>query len=332
MYERMRITNTGNINLTNLNSGPLAGFRNRIINGAFDIWQRGTSFSSTGYYTADRWEFECINAAYSAGVAGAVTKNSDNSLRISSVGTDSGFIQLAQPMELRQSDVGSTMTFSVRVKKISGATFGGSAVLRCYMRSDSATIRDGTLVATLSTVAAMSTSYVTYSCSFTVPAFTGYLAIGPYFYGVNNTQATTPLFDIQYVQVEPGSVATPFESRPIQTELALCQRYYYRISGDQIVAGMSYSTVTNSIARVLVNFPVIMRIIPSALEQSGTASNYNILFGVTATPCTSVPTHVGSSTANSTLAFTATSGHTVGQSGIGYLTTSNAYLGWSAEF
>ena len=28
-------------------------------------------------------------------------------------------------------------------------------------------------------------------------------------------------------QLEPGPVATPFEHRPIGTELALCQRYYF---------------------------------------------------------------------------------------------------------
>jgi hypothetical protein len=33
-------------------------------------------------------------------------------------------------------------------------------------------------------------------------------------------------FDIAQVQVEPGPVATPFERRPIGTELALCQRYF----------------------------------------------------------------------------------------------------------
>jgi hypothetical protein len=33
-------------------------------------------------------------------------------------------------------------------------------------------------------------------------------------------------FEIAQVQLEPGPVATPFEQRPIGTELALCQRYY----------------------------------------------------------------------------------------------------------
>ena len=48
--------NLGNIKVNSINSGPLAGFRNAIINGNFDIWQRATTYTgSLNPFVADRW-------------------------------------------------------------------------------------------------------------------------------------------------------------------------------------------------------------------------------------------------------------------------------------
>ena len=50
-------------------------------------------------------------------------------------------------------------------------------------------------------------------------------------------------FDIAQVQIEPGPVATPFEQRPIGTELQLCKRYYNKVTlggGGYSVANAAY--------------------------------------------------------------------------------------------
>ena len=75
-----------------------------------------------------------------------------------------------------------------------------------------------------------------------------------------------------------------------------------------------------------------MRIAPTALEQSGTASNYRVLnatgSGVT---CSAVPTFSAATTESVSVNFTVASGLVAGNAGYGLPLTSAAYLGWSAE-
>jgi hypothetical protein len=65
-------------------------------------------------------------------------------------------------------------------------------------------------------------------------------------------------FDIAQVQVEAGPVATPFERRPIGTELALCQRYYEEQS-----VFSSYGTAT--FLSVCANYKVTKRVVPTTV-------------------------------------------------------------------
>jgi hypothetical protein len=113
----------------------------------------------------------------------------------------------------------------------------------------------------------------------------------------------------------------------------LCQRYYYRtkLNGDVFAVGQVYGA--NS-AALISFFPVTMRTIPSALEQSGTASHYAMWKADSSiVACTSVPSYDGATadTAAVTI-FTSTSlSGTAGQCSIGVSNNAAAYLGWSAE-
>ena len=136
-------------------------------------------------------------------------------------------------------------------------------------------------------------------------------------------------------QIDIGSVALPFRTyaATIQQELAACQRYYYRMvgspSGNAFSAGFNDST-TKAVLKE--PFKVSMRIAPTALDQSGTATDYAVRHaGSAITTCSAVPTFVTATTDESTIELTVASGLTSGQGCVGRAATTSAYLGWSAE-
>jgi len=141
-------------------------------------------------------------------------------------------------------------------------------------------------------------------------------------------------FYITGVQLERGSTATSFDYRPYGTELALCQRYYYRnapgAANRVFAAGQAFTTAA---AGIQVPFPVSMRDRPTALEQSGTASDYKVLNSAgTDIACSAVPTfNAATSNIMGWVAMTVASGLTAGNGTSGLTNGANGYLGWSAE-
>ena len=153
---------------------------------------------------------------------------------------------------------------------------------------------------------------------------------------VNVVGTNGATFYITGVQLEVGTQATSFEYRQYQQELALCQRYYYKTIPGVIngTFGSSYTTATTS-TQALIQFPVTLRTRPTALEQTGTAGNYEVVEGSTTTACTAVPTF-GTSTTNqvATVNTTAGSSLTIGRAGAfrsSAASGTTAFLAWSAE-
>lgn len=214
-------------------------FRNRLINGSMDIWQRGTSFSnmgSTTSYTADRWS--CYRLSYTTNITvsqitGLTIGTGINRIALrtqrTAGDTSAAGLYATQSIEsINSRDLAGqsiTMSFYARV----GANFSSSA-LGAAIYSGTGTdqsVRAG--ITGIFSVADVgftpSTTFVRYTLTGTVPANANQLAVAIYFIPAG-TAGANDWFDITDVQLEAGTIATPFERRPFGQELALCQRYF----------------------------------------------------------------------------------------------------------
>jgi hypothetical protein len=242
---------SGNFDATSINGGPLAGTRNRIINGNFDFWQRGTSFSvtTTNTYTADRWLvfFDGTGATRTISQQSFTPGQTDVPnepkyfLRFaqSVAGSGSTFNSLDQRIEDVRTFAGQQVTLSFWAKAAASATMPNVQLIQGFGTGGSPSANTST---TVTSNVAVTTSWQRFSYQVNVPSISG-KTLGT---STNNSTIalvlTMPLnatftIDIAQVQLEPGTVATPFERRPIGTELALCERYYEKSYNTDVALG-----------------------------------------------------------------------------------------------
>lgn len=226
------ISNAGNTEVEGIlttqgqNVSPFSGFKNYIINGNFSIWQRGTSSSSVGY-AADRWHLGI------GGSAVAMKHNVEPNTILVSTTAASSFVNLYQAIEtatvigLR----GKTLTLSLKLQ--TGGTHTGGFVLSARYSNSTDTLNSQTTTIR-SLGISVSSANTRYSLTFTVPADAVGLRID-----IENTsvQPSGALYQVQEVQLEEGSVATPFEQRQYGLELSLCQRYYESSYSNGVTVG-----------------------------------------------------------------------------------------------
>jgi hypothetical protein len=135
-------------------------------------------------------------------------------------------------------------------------------------------------------------------------------------------------FYITGVQLEKGSTATSFDYRPYGTELALCQRYYQRIGGNDsntmLCSGLAYNTTTHILAQ---KFTTTMRASPTGSVTSGTA--FGILVAGSALATSSISVYTGG--IDSTRLDVVTSSTTANGGSVLYPNASNTAILLSAE-
>ncbi|CAB4149329.1 hypothetical protein UFOVP529_107 [uncultured Caudovirales phage] len=324
--------------------------RNILINGAFDVWQRGTSIT-VGNFTADRWlqswsagqSTVASRQSFALGSAPVSGYEGQFFHRCSWSGTASGVYSLSNRIEDVRTFAGQAVTLSFWAKASSATSVMSMAIGQIFGSGGSPSSE----VYTVGSAIGLTTSWQRFSQTFNVPSISGktigtnlnsYISVAPFY---SNATVTGIDFDIWGVQLESGSVATPFAraSRTIEQEVASCYRYYYRITpgGTNRHFGFGYLR-TATTATVQVDFPVIMRTAPTAIETSGTVTDYSLMYiataGETGTLNSVVPVIAETSQYNSRITVTVASlaaGATLGSAAFLRAANATAYLGFSAE-
>jgi len=149
----------------------------------------------------------------------------------------------------------------------------------------------------------------------------------------NILDSTDNNFYLTGVQLEVGSVATPFEHRSIGEELSRCQRYFFNITGDNgSRSGIpGYANSTSSL-RCMVQFPAPMRAIPS-ISGSSTAMVFDSQDDSASFNCSSLTAGGAPTTSNpkQMCIEVDTSGMTNGQGGQLEFRAANGFINFSAE-
>jgi hypothetical protein len=332
---------------TSINTASSLGMRNRVINGGFDVWQRGTSISiangGTNSYTSDRWTGEAAGGGGNAtGSTVTWAQAADSS---STYGGNPYYMNISCSSFANTSSApNSTLRIFQSIESTNMYDLAGkNAVLSFYasMTSASGGTFSGTVYLGYGT-AVNDWSSSTYQTATFTPTSTPTRFVLPfslasgfkngcrlYITVVNTgTTASTVNLNIGSIQLESGTSATPFEKRLFGNELALCQRYFCKSYNSDIapaaattVGATAFYSPTSQGNRPIIQtyFPVTMRATPTVTAYSpnnGATGNFYNADQTTNVAVSSI--NVGASGAT----WYVNSAMTVGVYGIGHWTAS----------
>lgn len=259
-------------------AGPLSN-RNLVINGNFDVWQRGTtkSYSTTSsqYDTADRWLMRTTGSAdvtvsqqsFTAGQTD-VPNNPKFFYRWNTTAFTSGQGRVENRIEDVTLTSGQTLTLSFWAKSDAARTieprfsqnFGTNGSANVTVSGDVASFN-------------MTTSWQKFTTTVTLGSVNGKTI------GTNNCLELRFNFpeaisttDIAQVQLEIGRKATPFETRTFGDELNRCKRYFSILSpGFEAIRGATGTVYSTANLQSFMQLPP-MRAFPTLSDPDGNAT------------------------------------------------------------
>ena len=281
----LKTDGSGNLDWVAQSSGGGAeGNRNKIINGNFDVWQRGTSFSASGY-AADRWRSTygggtttvCSQQSFTLGQTD-VPDNPEFYVRlvVTSDSTSDSNATLNQRIEDVRSFSGQTVTISFYAK----ADAVKNIAIEPFQNFGTSGSPSSSVLITPQKFA-LSTSWAKYTKTFTIPSISGktlgtdnndFIQFAFWMDGGSDYDSRTSslgnqsgTFEFSQVQVEEGSSATDFEFKSIRQTQSDCFRYFQ--TGDTREGGSQSRRVSNSASAIYdggsLSFKSEMRALPA---------------------------------------------------------------------
>ena len=274
-----------------------APWKNAVINGGFDIWQRGASISlatapaGTTKYSADRWKlFSNGSTATVSRVSGTVS----NSLYGMKVQRDNASSSTSQIycMNVFESAVskfyaGKSVTLSFWAKagtNLSSTSGNVSFLTRFGTGTDQDNVASWTIGTDFQNTVSLTTTLTKYNFTMAAPTNTNQIALS-FTFVPTGTAGADDSFTVEQVMLNEGPAPAAFQTAApnIQAELAMCQRYYYRPNyGDIVSAQIAYGSfqcVSTTLINGAFNLPS-MRAMPviatstigklAAISASGT--------------------------------------------------------------
>ena len=235
-------------------------FRNKLINGGFNIWQRGTSFSSlsTYTYTADRWLTD--------GALTSVARTGANNNVLNFVTPSATQAGIAQRIETAANSFAAGQVYTISFQ--ANCTVANLQVVATYRAGNTFKSTQLSVDVSSQLTAGSYSSVRTILTLTNAPAdfaSTDCLQIS-----ILTSAANT--VNLQNVQIETGTSATPFEQRPVGMELSLCQRYFFPVFNSNNTYQHIGSVSSGSNFFINIPYSVEMRRIPDMAATSCTGT------------------------------------------------------------